>query len=60
MTSFVACSRQDGEDSRSILKMEGRRSKLWWSAHGGVDGMGAIVKELCKEAEVRRRNDEVM
>ena len=41
----------------SILWMEERRNKLWWSGKvDGVDGVGVMVKEdLCeKVVEVRR------
>ena len=51
-----------GQRSR-MLRMEGRKYKLWWSRKGdGVDGVGVIVKEgLCeKVVDVRMVSDRVM
>ena len=51
-----------GQGAR-MLRMEGRRYKLWWSGKGdGVDGVEVLVKEeLCeKVVEVRRASDRAM
>ena len=45
-----------------ILRMKGRRYKVWWSGKGdGVGCVGVIVKKLCeKVVAVRRVSDRVM
>ena len=46
-----------------MLRMKGRRYKLWWSGKGdGVGGVGVMVKdELCeKVVEVRKVSHRVM
>ena len=51
-----------GQSAR-MLRMKGKRHKLWWSGKGdGVGGVGVMMKEeLCeKVVEVRRVSDRVM
>ena len=55
-------SRWRGQGAR-MLRMKGRRYKLWWSGKvDGVGGVGVMVKEeLCERVvRVRRVSDRVM